>query len=118
MREGAMSMQLPEMSDREAHEMWQGLMETFALPAGVRYLSYESEAVLTRAAAADRAAWLRSLVERGVLDAPHPEEVRAVGQKLRALYEANKRYEGATTDSMAKAWQLYQERALVEQVGG
>jgi len=69
------------------------------------------------AAAADRAAWLRSLVERGVLDAPHPEEVRAVGDQLRALYEANKRYEGATTESLADAWRLYQERALVEQVG-
>ena len=64
-----------------------------------------------------RAAWLRSLVERGVLDAPHPEEVRAVGDQLRALYEANKRYDGAATDAMATAWQLYQERALVEQVG-
>lgn len=67
-------------------------------------------------APAQRAAWLRSLMDRGVIDAPHPEEVRAVGQKLRALYEANKRNENETTDGMAVAWQLYQERALVEQV--
>ncbi len=39
---------MPHMSDREAHEAWQGLMETFALPDGVHYLSYESEMIMQR----------------------------------------------------------------------
>jgi hypothetical protein len=56
---------LPHMSDREAHELWQGLMETFALPEGVHYLSYESQDILRRVAERSAALEARYVNKRG-----------------------------------------------------
>ena len=64
------------------------------------------------------AGWLMSLVERGVLEGPHPVEVKAVGARLQALADAHKNSSTSAREAMQAAWQLYQERALVEQVGG
>jgi len=63
------------------------------------------------------AAWLLSLVERGVLEGPHPVEVKAVGARLQALADAHKNSSTSAREAMHAAWQAYQERALVEQVG-
>jgi hypothetical protein len=49
--EGSAMAELPEMSEKEAHEMWQGLMEAFALAPGVHYLDYDSYQTLSRARA-------------------------------------------------------------------
>jgi hypothetical protein len=62
------------------------------------------------------AAWLRSLMDRGVLEQPHPVEVKAVGARLRSLAEANQK-SGAAGEAIMDAWNLYRERALTEQVG-
>jgi len=67
------------------------------------------------APASEYAAWLRSLIERGIVPAPHPVEVEAVGARLRALVEANDTSKGAASEAMSAAWALYKERALVEQ---
>jgi hypothetical protein len=63
------------------------------------------------------AGWLLSLVERGILAAPHPEQVRAVGERLGAIFQTN---DGTKSKQQAKGmlaqWELYQARALKEQV--
>lgn len=61
--------------------------------------------------------WLRSLMTRGVLEAPHPAEVRAIGAQLRKAYEAHRSHSSAASETLAEQWTQYQARALVEQVG-
>ena len=68
------------------------------------------------ASASSMAAWLMSLMERGILDKPHPVEVQAVGARLRSLKEANQTSKGAASEGITAAHELYVKRALVEQV--
>lgn len=62
------------------------------------------------------AAWLRSLMERGIVATPHAAEVKAVGVRLRTLAEANASTPGAAAKAIQANYDLYAERALVEQV--
>lgn len=68
------------------------------------------------APAAELAQWLLSLVARGVVEQPHPAEVRAIGQHLRTSYEAHRSQQTSSTDRLAEHWRLYQERAMQEQI--
>lgn len=68
------------------------------------------------APAEDYAAWLRSLMDRGLIEQPHAAEVRAIGEHLRSSWEAHRSQATSSTDRLQDAWQQYQQRALVEQV--
>jgi len=61
------------------------------------------------------AAWLLSLIERGIVPAPHPVEVEAVGTRLRALANANATGKGSAGEAMMANYNLYAERALTGQ---
>jgi hypothetical protein len=61
------------------------------------------------------AAWLMSLMERGIVDKPHPVEVQAVGVDC-ARCRGQPDKPGAASEGITAAHELYAERALVEQV--
>lgn len=70
------------------------------------------------APAADYAAWLRDLMDRGLLDKPHPAEVRAVGERLLRIMQTHQGSKSeAQADALRRQWELYQKRALTHQVG-
>ena len=68
------------------------------------------------APAAEYAAWLRDLMDRGELEKPHPAEVKAAGERLLRIMQTHLGSKSeAQRDALRAQYTLYEARGLKEQ---